>query len=136
MILWKILTRSNQTILRTKTSGRQHLFGVVQYETLSTTRYLMFGLGPFELILVGIVAILLFGSKLPEVARSLGQSYNQFRRGLTDLQDQFKISDFTAPPAGSSPKSLEDYDEPELAEPVAPKFTPPPSSSSKAEDSV
>ena len=86
----------------------------------------MFGLGPIELIFIGVVAILLFGSKLPEVARSLGQSYNQFRRGLTDLQDQFKVSEFTNPPPGSSNSSINDFDEPEYKEPVAPKFTPPP----------
>ncbi|QDS86590.1 twin arginine translocase protein A [Rosistilla ulvae] len=85
----------------------------------------MFGLSPFELILFGIVAILLFGSKLPEVARSLGQSYNQFRRGLSDLQGQFKISEFTNPTPSTTTK-LEDYDEPEYSKPVAPKFTPPP----------
>lgn len=85
----------------------------------------MFGLSPFEVVLFGVVAILLFGSKLPEVARSLGQSYNQFRRGLSDLQGQFKISEFTNP-SPSSTKKLEDYDEPEYRQPVAPKFTPPP----------
>ena len=86
----------------------------------------MFGVGPIQLILLGVVAVLLFGSKLPEIARSLGQSYNQFRRSLFDLQDQFKISDFTGPPPPNSSSNQPDYDEPEYREPVAPKFTPPP----------
>lgn len=39
-----------------------------------------------EMVIVGIVAIVLFGSKLPEVARNLGRSYNQFRAGMGELK--------------------------------------------------
>lgn len=42
----------------------------------------MFGLGPMELAIVGVVAILLFGKKLPEVARGLGRSFHEFKQGL------------------------------------------------------
>ena len=31
-------------------------------------------LGPAEMLFVGIIALLLFGKKLPEVARSMGKS--------------------------------------------------------------
>lgn len=44
------------------------------------------GIGPMELFLLAVVAVVLFGSKLPEVARNFGQSYNQFRQGLSDLK--------------------------------------------------
>ena len=42
----------------------------------------MFGLGPFEMVVIGVIAIMLFGGNLPEVARKLGGSYREFRRGL------------------------------------------------------
>ncbi len=48
------------------------------------------GIGSAELILIAIVAVVLFGSKLPEVARSFGQSYTQFRKGLNDIQTSIK----------------------------------------------
>ena len=48
------------------------------------------GIGSFELIMIAAVAVMLFGSKLPEVARSVGQSYTQFRRGINDIQTSIK----------------------------------------------
>ena len=42
-------------------------------------------MGVTEIVVIGVLAVLLFGSKLPEVARSLGGSYQQFRKGLSDI---------------------------------------------------
>jgi len=47
----------------------------------------MGALGPTEIIVVGIVAILLFGKNLPDVARKLGNSYEQFRKGLQEIKN-------------------------------------------------
>jgi sec-independent protein translocase protein TatA len=46
----------------------------------------MFGpVGPTELIIILLVVLLLFGArKLPELARALGSSISQFKRGLAD----------------------------------------------------
>jgi len=87
----------------------------------------MFGLGFQELVIVGIVAVLLFGKRLPEVARSLGKSYNEFRRGLTDIQSTFDYTETGStasrykPPVSSRRDDYDDYDEP-----TAPRFSPPP----------
>ncbi len=48
----------------------------------------MLGLSSWELIIVLIVLLLLFGSRLPSVMRSLGRSATEFKRGMNDLTDE------------------------------------------------
>ena len=52
----------------------------------------MFGLGQWEIVVVGVVALLIFGSRLPAVARSVGSSIRNFRKGLkeADVSDDIK----------------------------------------------
>jgi sec-independent protein translocase protein TatA len=40
--------------------------------------------GPFELIIIAGLGLLLFGKRLPEVGRSLGQGIVQFKKGLRE----------------------------------------------------
>jgi len=41
-------------------------------------------------LVIGIVLLLLFGRRLPEIANSLGRSYREFRRGLAGAEEEFK----------------------------------------------
>ena len=47
------------------------------------------GVSSYEMILVGIVAIVLFGKNLPDVARKAGKSFAEFKRGMMGLQREF-----------------------------------------------
>ena len=38
--------------------------------------------GGYEWLIIGIVALLLFGKRLPGVAKSLGQAMHEFKSGL------------------------------------------------------
>lgn len=41
-----------------------------------------------ELLIVLIIALILFGSRLPEVARSMGKSVVEFKKGLNGVQEE------------------------------------------------
>jgi len=42
--------------------------------------------GP-EWMVILVIALLIFGRRLPEVARSLGKSVNEFKKGMREFQD-------------------------------------------------
>jgi len=80
------------------------------------------GLGYTEMLLFGIVALMLFGSKLPEVARSLGGTYRQVRKSMDDFQREFHgLGQLDASP----PKKTYTEEEPTESTTNAPRFTPP-----------
>lgn len=43
--------------------------------------------GPIEWVVIGLVALLLFGKRLPGVAKSLGQAMHEFKSGLSGGMD-------------------------------------------------
>jgi sec-independent protein translocase protein TatA len=49
-------------------------------------------LSPMDMLIVGIIAVMLFGNRLPEVARSLGRSMSEFKKGMQDLESEVKSS--------------------------------------------
>jgi sec-independent protein translocase protein TatA len=77
----------------------------------------MFGIGTTELIVVGIVAVILFGGRLPSVARSLGKSIVEFKKGMKDIENDLKTSIYNEPDGQIG------YDD--HSEPNSPRFEPP-----------
>jgi sec-independent protein translocase protein TatA len=50
-------------------------------------------IGPWEIAIVVIIALLIFGpKKLPQMGQSLGKSIRGFKSGLKESQDEFKAA--------------------------------------------
>ena len=52
----------------------------------------MFGLGPVEICVIGAIAVMLYGKRLPEVGRSVGASIAEFRRQWTTLSQELDVA--------------------------------------------
>jgi len=76
-----------------------------------------------EVAFFGGIALLLFGKRLPEVARSLGKGIVEFKKGVRGIEDDVSTATYSSS-AASVPRPAAP-DEPESAEVTAPKFEPP-----------
>jgi sec-independent protein translocase protein TatA len=60
-----------------------------------------------ELIVIMVIALLIFGHKLPQVARSLGSSVNEFKKGVKEGEEESKqqaAQQSATPPAAPAEK--------------------------------
>lgn len=56
--------------------------------------------GPFELIIILVIGLLIFGRRLPEVGRSVGRSIVEFKKGVKGIEDEVdQASDADVPTA-------------------------------------
>ncbi len=83
----------------------------------------MFGVGNTELIVLGIIALLLFGKRLPEVARSLGKGLTEFKRGMRGIEDEMHGA--FREPVRDTPQRRPEPPRDDERELRAPKFEPP-----------
>jgi len=78
-----------------------------------------FSPGPMEMLIIGVIAVLLFGKRLPEVGRSLGKGIVEFKKGINGIEEEIN----TATSSSSNYAVDEDVDDQDEA--TAPKFEPP-----------
>ena len=65
----------------------------------------MLGLpGGVEWIIILIIALLLFGKRLPNVMRSLGQGVKEFKRGVNTVEDEVDNIDESSSDSGQLPE--------------------------------
>lgn len=63
----------------------------------------MFGLGMSEVILILVLALIVVGpKKLPEVAKSLGKGFAEFKKVMNDFKDAVNIDDLDEPSSSGS----------------------------------
>lgn len=111
---------------------------------------LLDGISPVTLVFIGAIAVLLFGERLPEVARSFGKKFADLRKNVQSIQDEIRSAarsatsdlssalDITGSSSGTSSSSASggskgsprkrrssESDE-DHEEATAPKFVPPP----------
>jgi len=86
--------------------------------------------GPIELVVIGIVALLVFGRRLPDVARSLGKSIVEFKKGIREVKDDIEVQSSL----DSSPRPRLERQQPTTPPPAAweaPQAPPAPPSASR-----
>ena len=58
----------------------------------------MFGMGPMELTIVLVIVLVLFGAKrVPEIGASLGKGIREFKRSISDVDQQIRKPDEARP---------------------------------------
>ncbi len=55
----------------------------------------MFGVGPQEMIIIGLIFLVIFGpGSLPKMARDVGRFVSEARRAIDDFKEELTASDF------------------------------------------
>lgn len=60
---------------------------------MSTSLFAVFGIGQWEMIIVCIIVLILFGHRLPGVMFSLGKGIKDFKHGLNTEEEPASTTD-------------------------------------------
>ena len=64
----------------------------------------MFGMGHWEILIIFVVILLIFGAKrIPEMAQGLGKGIREFRTAMRDVQDEIDVNPPPANPPANPP---------------------------------
>ncbi len=81
-----------------------------QHRSLLTDMDLMQGFifGPpgwGEMLLLGVVGLLIFGKRLPEVGKNLGRGIVEFKKGLSGVKDEIDSAGQLPPTSSGAPQT-------------------------------
>ena len=64
----------------------------------------MFGMGHWEILIILLVVLLIFGAKrIPEMAQGMGKGIREFRKAVRDVQDEVDITNTGTNSAATPP---------------------------------
>lgn len=80
-------------------------------------------IGWSELLIIGIIGVIVFGKRLPEVGKNVGKSIVEFKKGLSGMEDQ--IDDAASPSRDASSAAKQPEEEHEQEAGQSPKWIAP-----------
>ena len=88
----------------------------------------MFGLGPLELMVIGVIAVMLYGKQLPDVGLKVGKSLAELRRQWSTISQDLDVTGDIKSRSGQtridSRRLSSQFDDEESAQ-TSPVFDPP-----------
>ena len=79
-------------------------------------------LSPSHVLIVAVIAVLLFGDRLPEVMRSVGRGVSEFKKGMRGIENSIDAAIGLMPATCQSHQDQNDRDREVIS---APRFDPP-----------
>ncbi len=73
----------------------------------TTLGFIFQGFGMWEAIVLGLLGVLIFGKRLPEVGKSIGKGIVEFKKGLSGIEDDIDT-------AGKQPPQIEQHKSPSV----------------------
>ena len=78
-------------------------------------------LTPGMMLFLGVLGVLIFGRRMPEVGRALGQTIVQFKKGMRGLEDEIEGASLN-PTAPAPAPPVDQIRAPQRVAATAPKF--------------
>jgi sec-independent protein translocase protein TatA len=96
--------------------------------------FAIFSLTPWEILIILVIGVLLFGRRLPEVGRYLGKGITEFKKGVKGLEDEMDLNSPVHRPEHHT--AIEQIKPPQKVSTTAPKFEDAPSTAITAPPKV